>query len=81
MALREQLLEYRCSDTLLEGFFCYDDEQPGPLPTVLISHAWGGREGFVEKRHTASLITVMRPSRSTCTARASAVRRRQSPRR
>lgn len=50
MALREQLLEYRCSDTLLEGFLCYDDEQPGPLPTVLISHAWGGREDFVEKK-------------------------------
>ncbi len=50
MALREQHLEYRCSDTLLEGFFCYDDEQPGPLPTVLISHAWAGREEVFEKK-------------------------------
>jgi dienelactone hydrolase len=50
MALREQLVEYKCGDTLLEGFFCFDDEQPSPLPTVLISHAWGGRDDFVEKK-------------------------------
>jgi dienelactone hydrolase len=50
MALREELIEYRCGETLLEGFFCYDDAQPGPLPAVLISHAWGGREDFVEKK-------------------------------
>jgi len=50
MALREQLVEYTCGETLLEGFFCFDDEQPGPLPVVMISHAWGGRDDFVEKK-------------------------------
>jgi dienelactone hydrolase len=52
MPIREQLVEYRCGDAILEGFFCYDDAQPGPLPTVLISHAWGGRDEFVEKKAT-----------------------------
>ena len=50
MALRERLIEYRDGDAVLEGFFCYDDERPGPLPAVLISHAWGGRDEFVERK-------------------------------
>ena len=50
MALREQLIEYRDGDAVLEGFFCYDDARPGPLPAVLISHAWGGRDEFVERK-------------------------------
>jgi dienelactone hydrolase len=50
MPVREQLVEYRCGDTLLEGFLCYDEGLPGPLPAVLISHAWGGRDQFVEKK-------------------------------
>ncbi|MEJ1962359.1 MAG: dienelactone hydrolase family protein [Gammaproteobacteria bacterium] len=50
MAFREQLIEYRSDDTLLEGFFCFDDELPGPLPTVIISHDWSGRGEFVEKK-------------------------------
>jgi hypothetical protein len=39
VAIREQLIEYRDGDTVLEGVFCYDDSRPGPLPAVLISHA------------------------------------------
>jgi dienelactone hydrolase len=50
MAVREELVEYKCGDTLLEGLFVYEDDQPGPLPTVLISHAWGGRDDFVQKK-------------------------------
>src|SRR5687768_5101056 len=50
MALREQHLEYRCGDTVLEGYFCYDDAQPGPLPVVLIAHEWAGRGDFVEQK-------------------------------
>ena len=50
MSVREQPVEYRCGDALLEGFLCYDETQPGPLPAVLISHAWGGRDEFVEKK-------------------------------
>jgi len=50
MPVREQLLEYRDGDALLEGLFCYDDALPGPLPAVLISHEWGGRGELVEKK-------------------------------
>ena len=50
MAIREQLLEYHEGQVLLEGFFCHDDSRPGPQPAVLISHAWGGRDEFVERK-------------------------------
>jgi len=50
MALREQLSEYRCGDSVHEGYFCYDDAFPGPLPVVLISHDWSGRGEFAEKK-------------------------------
>jgi len=48
--MREQLIEYRDGETLLEGFLCYDESQPAPRPTVLISHAWGGRNEFIERK-------------------------------
>ena len=48
--MREQNIEYRDGETLLEGFLCYDESQPGPRPAVLISHAWGGRNEFVERK-------------------------------
>jgi dienelactone hydrolase len=48
--MREQYIEYRDGDTLLEGFLCYDESLPGPRPAVLISHAWGGRDDFVERK-------------------------------
>ena len=50
MSIREQLVEYRDGDTLLEGFLCHDESRAGPLPAVLISHAWGGRDAFVERK-------------------------------
>ncbi len=48
--MREQTIEYRDGEALLEGFLCYDESQPGPRPTVLINHAWGGRDDFVERK-------------------------------
>jgi dienelactone hydrolase len=48
--MREQIIEYRDGETLLEGFLCYDESLPGPRPTVLINHAWGGRDEFVERK-------------------------------
>jgi dienelactone hydrolase len=48
--MREQYIEYRDADTLLEGFLCYDETQPGPRPAVLINHAWSGRDEFVERK-------------------------------
>jgi dienelactone hydrolase len=48
--MREQSIEYRDGEALLEGFLCYDESQPGPRPAVLINHAWGGRDQFVERK-------------------------------
>jgi dienelactone hydrolase len=48
--MREQHIEYRDGETLLEGFLCYDESQQGPRPAVLINHAWGGRDDFVERK-------------------------------
>jgi dienelactone hydrolase len=48
--MREQYIEYRDGETLLEGFLCYDEAPPGPRPTVLICHAYGGRDEFVERK-------------------------------
>ncbi len=48
--MREQTIDYRDGETLLEGFLCYDESLPGPRPTVLINHAWGGRDEFVERK-------------------------------
>ena len=44
--IRERAIEYTHNGTVLEGMLAYDDSKPGPLPGVLISHAWGGREDF-----------------------------------
>ncbi len=44
--IQERLVEYEHNGTLLEGFMAYDDSVSGPIPGVLISHAWAGREPF-----------------------------------
>jgi dienelactone hydrolase len=48
--MREQHIEYRDGETLLEGFFCYDEALPVPRPAVLICHTWRGRDEFVERK-------------------------------
>jgi len=48
--MREQHIEYRDGETLLEGFLCYDEALPGPRPAVLICHTWRGRDEFVERK-------------------------------
>ncbi len=47
MALKTNLIEYFDGSTCLEGYFAYDDSRSNPAPSVLISHAWGGRDEFV----------------------------------
>lgn len=44
--MTEALIEYVHQGQVLEGFLCYDHTRPGPLPAVMISHAWAGRSGF-----------------------------------
>lgn len=50
MAIREQIVEYGDADAACKGFLAYDDTRPGPLPAILISHAWGGRETFFDDK-------------------------------
>mgnify|MGYP000096518299 CR=1 FL=1 len=47
MAIVSNKINYLDGDTLLEGFFAYDDSFSERRPAVLISHAWGGRDEFV----------------------------------
>jgi len=50
MAIVSNTVNYLDGDTLLEGFFAYDDAIEGRRPAVLINHAWGGRDGFVANK-------------------------------
>lgn len=47
MALVENTLVYADGEIALEAFYAVDDQVSGRRPAVLISHAWGGRDGFV----------------------------------
>jgi len=48
MAVVENTLNYLDGDTVLEAYYAYEDSLPERRPAVLISHAWLGREAFVE---------------------------------
>lgn len=50
MALKEQIVEYRDGGVTCKAWYCYDDAFAAPLPAVLISHAWNGRDEFVERK-------------------------------
>lgn len=66
MTIETRTIEYFDGDVCLEGYFAFDRVNSMPMPSVLISHAWGGRDEFVcEKARTlaamgyASLATDM----------------------
>jgi len=50
VALVSNTINYVDDDTLLEGFFAYDDNFSDRRPAVLIAHAWGGRDDFVKQK-------------------------------
>ncbi len=50
MTIISNTVDYLDQDTLLEGFFAFDDQIEGQRPVVLIAHAWGGRDSFVEDK-------------------------------
>jgi dienelactone hydrolase len=50
MAIQTRAVDYSHAGTALEGFFAYDDRRVLPLPAVLISHAWMGRDEFVRDK-------------------------------
>ena len=47
MAIQTRTVDYVHTGAALEGYFAYDDRRAQPLPAVLISHAWVGRDEFV----------------------------------
>ena len=47
MAIVSNTVDYLDGETLLEGFFAFDDAIQGVRPVVLIHHAWAGRDEFV----------------------------------
>jgi dienelactone hydrolase len=50
MKLHEETIRYQDGATSCEGFFCYDPTRTGPLPAVLISHDWSGRNEFAARK-------------------------------
>lgn len=50
MAIISNTVGYLEGETLLDGFFAYDDCLSGQRPVVLINHTWGGRNNFVEEK-------------------------------
>ncbi len=50
MAIISNTVNYLDGDTLLEGFFAYDEAIEGCRPAVLICHAWAGRDEFVDNK-------------------------------
>ncbi len=50
MAIISNTINYLDGDTLLEGFFAYDDSFSGRRPAVLISPTWCGRDAFVDAK-------------------------------
>jgi len=50
MAIISNTVAYLDGEVLLEGFFAYDDCVSGRRPAIMISHAWAGRDQFVEEK-------------------------------
>ena len=50
MAIISNTVGYLDGGVLLEGFFAYDDGFEGRRPAVMISHAWAGRNDFVNEK-------------------------------
>lgn len=47
MTVQTQTIDYLHEGTLLEGYFAYKGGTNTPQPTILIAHAWEGRDDFV----------------------------------
>jgi dienelactone hydrolase len=54
MSLKEELIKYRDGTRQqaveCEGLLCYDTTRATPLPAVIISHDWTGRNEFVARK-------------------------------
>lgn len=50
MAIKTRQIDYRDGDTTLEAHVAWDDTLTGSRPGVLVSHAWGGRSEFEDRK-------------------------------
>jgi dienelactone hydrolase len=50
MPIQLQNIDYQDGDTSCKGLLAFDAARSGPLPGILISHAWGGREEFFNQK-------------------------------
>ena len=50
MSIQTQSIEYKDGDTTLEAHMAWDDAISGPRPGVMVSHAWGGRSEFDDRK-------------------------------
>ncbi len=50
MPIQLHNIDYRDGDTGCKGLLAFDEQRSGPLPGVLICHAWGGREEFFTQK-------------------------------
>ena len=46
MKIETRRLQYNDGDVVLEGMVAWDGDARGPLPGVMIAHAWGGEGDF-----------------------------------
>jgi len=48
--LKTELIDYKQGDTVLQGYFAYDDAMPGKRPGILVVHEWDGLGPYVKTR-------------------------------
>lgn len=50
MSIQTRQIEYKDGDTVLEAHVAWDESINGTRPGVLVSHAWGGRGEFEDRK-------------------------------
>jgi dienelactone hydrolase len=50
MSIQIKNLEYKDGDSIFEAHVAWDEAVSGPRPGVLVSHAWGGRTEFEDRK-------------------------------
>lgn len=48
--IKTKVVEYRDGDTVLQGYYAYDDAKAGKRPGIIIVHDWNGLDGYEERR-------------------------------
>jgi dienelactone hydrolase len=48
--VKTERIEYKCGDTVFEGYMAWDDAVKGKRPGVLVVHEWWGLNAYVERR-------------------------------